>query len=90
MIIEGLLNLLFGLINFCFSWLNLPAFPPELAESIDNFLDLIFNNLSLLGFFIRPTTLQIIIPALIIVINFDRIYKFVMWILRKIPILNIN
>ena len=59
-------------------------------NGVDNFLDLIFNNLTLLGFFIRPITLSIVIPILIILLNFEEIYKFVMWILKKIPVLNIH
>ena len=90
MIIESLINLLLSLIKFCFSWLNLPAFPEEFTDIIGDFLDLIFDNVSLLGFFIRPTTLQILIPALIVVLNFDKVYHFVMWIIRKIPFLNID
>ena len=90
MILESLINLLLSLIKFCFSWLNLPSFPDEFITIINDFLDLIFNNVSLLGFFIRPATLQALIPALIVVINFDKIYNFVMWIIRKIPFLNID
>ena len=90
MIIETLLNLLVTLIKFVFSWLNLPDFPEEFTSIVNDFLDLIFDNVSLLGFFIRPTTLQILIPALIVVLNFDKIYHFVMWIIRKIPFLNIE
>lgn len=90
MILETLINLLLSLIKFCFGWLNLPAFPTEFTDIINDFLDLIFNNVSLLGFFIRPATLQILVPALIVVLNFEKIYNFVMWILRKIPFLNID
>lgn len=90
MIIEGILTLLFSVIKLAFSWLSLPGFPEDLLNSLYSFLDLIFDNLTLLGFFIRPTTLTIVIPLLIILINFDKIYKFIMWILKKIPMLNIH
>lgn len=90
MIITTILNLLKMLLFTCFSWINLPDLPAEIMENINTFLDLIFNNLTLLGFFIRPTTLKLVIPILIIVLNFDNIYKFTMWILRKIPMLGIK
>ena len=57
MILETLLNLVFGLLQVCFGWINIPAFPETLSTSIDNFLSLLFNNVTLVGFFIRPTTL---------------------------------
>ena len=90
MIIESLLNLVFSFLKLCFSWLNLPQMPSGLVSSINSFLDLIFDNLSLLGFFIRPATLTIAIPLLIILINFESVYKFTMWILKKIPFLGIQ
>lgn len=90
MIITVILNLLKTLLFTCFSWISLPALPTEIMQNVDTFLGLIFDNLTLLGFFIRPTTLKLVIPVLIIVLNFDNIYKFTMWILKKIPALNIH
>lgn len=90
MIIEMILNLLKNLLFVVFGWINLPAMPEEITTSISNFFDLIFDNLTLLGFFIRPITFQIAIPVLIIILNFDKVYKLTMWILRKIPMLNIK
>lgn len=90
MIIELLLNLVFTVLKFAFGWINLPQFPEQLTTNIDSFLGYIFNNLTILGFFIRPVTLTLLIPTLIIVLNFDHIYKFTMWILRKIPFLGMK
>ncbi len=86
MIITIILNLLKSLLFIAFGWINIPALPTEITTNLNSFLDLIFNNLTLLGFFIRPITLTITIPVLIIVLNFDNIYKFTMWIIRKLPI----
>lgn len=90
MIIQLILNLLKTLLFSVFSWINLPQFPEGLTNSLNSFIDLIFDNLNLLGFFIRPATLTIVIPVLIILINFDKVYKLTMWILKKIPMLNIH
>ena len=48
MILEALLNLIKTLLETVFGFINLPAFPEELTSSIETFLDLIFDNLSLL------------------------------------------
>lgn len=85
-----LMDWLYNIIKFCFSWINIPSFPGGLAGSIDSFLSLIFDNLSLLGFFIRPATIRLVVPVLLIVINFELIYKLVMWIIRKLPFINIK
>lgn len=87
---DTLMEWLYNIIQFVFSWINIPSFPAELTASIDNFLDLIFDNLSLLGFFIRPTTLKVVIPVLLIVINFELIYKLIMWIVRKLPFISVQ
>lgn len=93
-IISNLLNFvfefLFILVQLLFGWINIPQFPDTLKNSINSFLDLIFNNLSLLGFFIRPDTLKLTIPLFIIVFNFKYVYKLTMWIIRKLPFLRIS
>lgn len=89
-LLNFLWDFLFMLIDILFGWINLPPFPQDVINNINSFLDLIFNNLRLLGFFIRPTTLKIAIPLLLIIINFDLIYKVAMWVIRKIPFLNMS
>lgn len=90
MIIETILNLLKNLLFVVFGWISLPAMPEGVTNSITSFLDLIFDNITLLGFFIRPVTFGIAIPVLIIILNFDKVYKLTMWILKKIPMLNVK
>lgn len=90
MILETLLNVIMGLLQVVFGWINLPSLPDELTSSIASFLNLIFENISLVGFFIRPATISVVIPVLIILLNFEDVYKFTMWILRKIPFLGIQ
>ena len=89
-LLNSLLNGLYYIIDFLFGWVNLPSVPDSISNSINSFFDLIFDNLSLLGFFIRPTTLKILIPFIIIAINFKYIYKFIMWFLYKLPFLDIK
>lgn len=90
MILEALLNIIKVLLQVVFGWINIPGFPEELTNSINTFLELIFGNLSLLGFFIRPITLTVGIPVLIILINFEQVYKLTMWILKKVPFLGVE
>lgn len=89
-ILNSLLNGLYYIIDFLFGWINIPQVPDTITNSINSFLNLFFDNLSLLGFFVRPTTLKILVPLIIIVINFKYIYKFIMWFLNKLPFINIK
>ena len=90
MIIQAILDLLKTVLFTVFGWINLPNLPEELLAAIDTFFDLIFTNASIVGFFIRPTTLLILLPVLVIILNFEKVYKLTMWILKKIPMLNMK
>lgn len=91
MIIEALCWLVESLLNGILALLDvLPDFPAEFVQIINDFFALIFDNLYLISFFVRMDTIKIAIPILLVIINFERVYKFIMWILRKIPALGIE
>lgn len=90
MIIELILDVILIIINFIFDLLpDLPEMPEIIVNYINLALDYIFNNLSLLNFFISVDLIKVIVPLLVIVINFDNLYHLVMWIIKKLPF-NIN
>lgn len=87
MIIEVIINLVTILLKFIFDLLpDVPDFPQSLLSSIDNVTSVVFNNLSLLGLFVRIDTIKILVPLVIIVVNFEHIYHFAMWVIKKLPI----
>ena len=91
MLVEGLFTVVKWLLNAILNLLDvLPDFPASLVSSLNSFFDLVFDNLSLIGFFIPLTTVKILVPLLIVVINFEYIYAFIMWILRKIPFIDVK
>lgn len=64
----------------------LPAMPDSVISALSQFLSLLFDNACLVSFFF-PVSFAV--PILIIVFtlsNWKRIYHFLMWIWRKIPI----
>lgn len=86
MIIELLFNLIKFILDFLFNLLpNIPSFSSNLANSLDSYLDLIFSNLSLLGFFVDIALIKVLVPLIIIVINFEHIYHFSLWVIKKLP-----
>lgn len=91
MLMEGLCWLVENILNAILSLLDvLPDFPAAFIEIVDKFFNLIFDNLFLLSFFVRIDTIKIAIPILIVVLNFEHVYRFIMWILRKIPMLGVE
>lgn len=91
MIFEGVLSIISNLIIYVLDLLpNIPTVPDNISNAVFNFINLIFNNVGLLGIFLPLTLVKIIIPIWIAVEMFDKIYSLAFWIIRKIPILNIK
>ena len=91
MIIVALLQGISGLLISILSLLpTLPQLPESILNGLNNFLDLIFNNVGLLGLFIPIQTIKIVVPLILVISNFDKIYKLVMWTLKKIPIFGVK
>lgn len=82
--LSGVLDLVYSLLQFFLGWINLPPFPTSLQSSINSFLELIFDNLQLLGFFIRPSTIKVVVPLFLVFLSFDFLYPIVMWIFNKL------
>lgn len=91
MIISALLSVIGGILNFLFNLLpDLPQLPSLIITTINNVVNLIFDNVSVIGFFIPLNVVKVLIPLVIIVVNFRYIYGIIMWIIKKIPLLNLK
>lgn len=90
MIIERILDFFQNAIFTIFSFFNFPEVPQAISDTMSNFLDLIFTNISALGFFVRISTLQVVVPIVILIITIDKVYDLVMWILKKIPFVGVE
>lgn len=91
MIVETVMNLLKLLITTIFGVLpNIPNIPQSMQNSILSVINTIFDNLSLIGIFIRPQTIIICVPILLVISNFEKIYEVTLWILKKIPFLGMK
>lgn len=91
MIIEAVMNLIKTVLLTIFGVLpNIPDVP-DISNSIMAALDIVIENGSvLLGLFIRPATIQIALPVLLVISNFEKIYELTMFVLKKIPFLGIK
>lgn len=90
MIIQAILDLIKNVLFLVFGWINLPQMPEQITNAINTFLDLIFDNVGLLGLFIRIDTIKLVVPVVLIIMNFEKLYHLTLWILKKIPMLNIK
>ena len=87
-----ILQKLFDIISVGYAFLlelipSLPDIPESLYNKVINIIDLMFDyGGDLLGLFVRISTLKIVLPLLILVINFDKIYEVILWIIKKFPV----
>ena len=61
-----------------------------ILTKLDAFMNLIFDNLGLLGFFLDIGFIKILLPLVLLVANAEHIYHLIMWIIRKIPALGMS
>ncbi len=97
MVLESIINLLKKVIFTLFSWLNIPSLSeinPEAATNVESafaFIDSMLENArALINLFLPWDIVRFGLPVVIIVMNAEHIYHFIMWIARKIPMLNIK
>lgn len=88
MIIEGLFNLISGIINL------IPFELPQLPEQFQNVLDMLFdgitNSLGYLNLFIDLKFWISCAVAMTIIVNIKHIWNLFIWLLNLIPTVNIS
>ena len=91
MITENLLNPIFLFITENLGLMPaIPNLPETLISAIDNFFSLLFENGGLVSFFVPMNVVKLAIPIAIVIVNFDKIYSLIIWILKKIPVMGIE
>lgn len=90
MIIKGLFELIFGLLRIIFAPINLPQLPASVQSVVDELSSVLKSSVGLLSVFVDLNVLNVLIPVCIAVANFDKVWKVIMFILRKIPFLGIK
>lgn len=92
MLTEALVNAGMFLFDVILNFLDLlPDMPEEVVTVLDEFFDLIFTNGWSIACFVIPMDFALmLLPLVILVANFERVYHLIMWVLRKIPMLGIK
>lgn len=83
MLIEALLNLLFGFLNLVLSIIHFPAAPEGLQDSLNSFLGL-FDYAETLISLVIPININVYLVVLIAMFSLDHLYRPVKWIINKI------
>lgn len=93
MIIESILNMLKNVVFALFSWLDLPNmsdYGTGFQDAFNLITDMLESSKSLINLFLPWDIVRFGLPIVIVVMNFEHIYDFLMWVIRKIPMINIR
>lgn len=90
MILESVFNLFSSAIKLIFAWINLPDLPVEVESVINQLFDYLEMGFCFVTLFFNMDLVRIMLPFVLVVMNFDKVYKLVMFVLRKIPFLGLD
>lgn len=90
MIIKGLFSLIISLLNIVFGWVNLPVMPSAVDDAFNLLLQYMGNMMGFVWLIVPREMVLVVIPVILVLSNFDKLYTVVMWVLRKIPFLGIE
>lgn len=91
MIIELVMNLGIGIIDVLFMMLGvLPDFPASVVNVVNGVFDLMFSAINLVGVFVDFNMVKTLIPIVILILNFDKLVKLIIFVIKKIPFIGIE
>lgn len=90
MILKLLLELVLVLLELLFGWVSLPQVPAVLSSNVDTILNYMREGMGWVYLVVPKELVLALLPIILAVENFDRLYSVTMWILKKIPMLNIK
>lgn len=90
MLIDFLIDMVFGLVNMIMGVFNIPALPPELMTVVDSLVQYIQMGIAILSNYCHMSYLLTLFGIVVAVDVAILGYRFVMWILRKVPMLGIS
>ena len=80
----GILDLIYTLAG------ALPSFSPEITNAVNTFFDFIFSAVGLISIFVDINMIKILVPIVIGIINLENIVRLVVFIIKKIPLINLK
>lgn len=93
MIVEGILIALQEVIFLLFEWVDLPNMSDYGTGFEDAFAmisDILESSQGIINLFLPWSIVKFGFPIIIVVMNFEHVYNFIMWIAKKIPMLGIK
>ena len=90
MIIEGLLSVIKKLLILLLSPIDIPSLPQGVHEVISKGMNYIIDGLGIFAAFTHYQFIMSLAAIVIVIESAFLIYKFVLWLLRKVPAASIE
>lgn len=85
MIIEGLLSVIKKLLTLLLSPIDIPSLPSGVQEVISKGMNYIIDGLGIFASFTHYQFIMALISIVLVIESAFLLYKFVLWLLRKVP-----
>lgn len=91
MIVESIFNLLKTLVSGLFGLIpNIPAMPEAVTSALSSAVDTVSQGCDIVAIFLPWSFVIVIMTVYVAFENFDHIYSFLRWIVKKIPFIQID
>lgn len=90
MILRLLMELVIGLLELVFGWVSFPPMPEAVTSACEIVFTSVESAMGILWLIVPRELVLVILPIVLVVENFDMMYSIIMWILKKIPFLNMK
>lgn len=91
MLTNSILNMGMGIMDIIYSFMGvLPSVDPSVDTAINEFFNFMFGGINMLSVFVDMNMLKVLIPWAIAIINADNIIKIIMFILKKLPFIDMK
>ncbi len=90
MIVNLLMNVVYSVFAALTSVLKVPSMPQEVIDVVGTVFDYMSDGMSIVGNFVHLPYLLTLFSLVVMFDTFLYVYHFVLWLLKKIPLLNIK
>lgn len=90
MIIEALLDLLSALLGLMLGPIDIPSLPPEVASTLSQIYTYLADGLGIFAAFCHYRFIMALFAIVLIIDAAMLLWKFVRWVLQKVPMAGIN
>lgn len=85
MITQAILTAFANVVQFLLAIVpNIPSFPSGLLSSIDYFNGIVVGVIGIIAYLYTPVLSVFVFTAILVLLNFDNVYKLVLWFLHKV------